>query len=181
MSGPKVELVLTSEDESHLILNLYPFYLPDIASYERILPNQYGLPVGDDSIRTWEELFLGQAAWWKTPGVLFPYLIRVDNVPAGFNLISSGPYVPSPGVDFVVHEFFLGQAWRGTGAAGEAARQGMARHRGIWEVATWPSAARSIAFWRKTVPTCTEGEVRETEEDHPWGRRVVFRFDNRPE
>ena len=66
-------------------------------------------------------------------------------------------------------------------AGAEAFRKGLARHRGTWEVCTWPTAARAIAFWRKTLRTCVEGELQETEEDHAWGRRVVFRFDNRVE
>ncbi len=178
MAEPDLELALTTEADARLILNLYPFYLHDIASYERVPVNQHGLPASDDGIRTWDDLLLGQAAWWRKPGVLFPYLIRVNDRPAGFSLISSPPHVPTPGVDFAVHEFFLAHAWRGTGVAAEAARQSIGRHRGAWEVATWPTAARSIAFWRKTLPTCSRAAVRETEEDHPWGRRVVFRFDN---
>jgi aminoglycoside 6'-N-acetyltransferase I len=178
MTGLHVELLLTTEADAQSILSFYPPYLHAIASYEHRPPNRHGLPTADDGIRGWDELLLGQATWWKKPGVLFPYLIRVNDSPAGFNLIASGPYVPSPGVDFVVHEFFLADAWRGTGVAAEAARQGIGRHRGAWEVATWPTAPRSIAFWRKALPTCTEGAVHEAEEDHPWGRRVVFRFDN---
>lgn len=179
MTGLDVELLLTTEADAQSILGFHPSYLRDIAAYERRPPNRHGLPTDDDDIRDWDEILHGQATWWKKPGMLFPYLIRVNGTPAGFNLIASGPYVPSPGIDFVVHEFFVAHAWRGTGAATEAARQGIDRHRGAWEVATWPTAPRSIAFWRKTLPTCIQGAVRETEEDHPWGRRVVFRFDNR--
>lgn len=179
MTGHDVELQLTTEADAPAILSFFPSYLLDIASYEGRTPNRHGLPTDDDDIRDWDEILLGQAAWWKKPTMLFPYLIRVNGSPAGFHLISSGPYVPSPGVDFVVHEFYLAPAWRGTGVATEAARQGIGRHVGAWEVATWPTALRSIAFWRKTLPTCSKGAVHETEEDHPWGRRVVFRFDNR--
>lgn len=178
MTPLDVELLLTTEAEARSILGFYPAYLHDIVSYESRPANRHGLPTDDQDVRTWDELLRGQATWWEKPGVLFPYLIKVEGSPAGFNLIASRPHVPSPGVDFVVHEFFLVQAWRGTGAAAEAARKGIGRHRGAWEVATWPTASRSIAFWRKTLPTCTDGAVHETEEDHPWGRRIVFRFDN---
>ena len=178
MTGTRVELDLTTEAQARSILDLFPSYLREVRGYERRPPNRHGLPTDDEEIDNWDELLLGQAAWWTKPGLLFPYLIRVDGSPAGFHLIASGPHVPSPGVDFVVHEFFLAQAFRGTGAAAEAARQGIGRHRGAWEVATWPAAARSLAFWRKTLPDCAAREVRETEEDHPWGRRVVFRFEN---
>jgi predicted acetyltransferase len=89
--------------------------------------------------------------------------------------------VPTPATDFVVYEFFVAHAWRGAGVAADAARLGFAQHRGTWEVSTWPTAARAIAFWRKTLRDCARGELKETEEEHRWGRRVVFRFDNRIE
>lgn len=181
MSGLDVDLLLTSKADAQPIRNLYPLYLHDVASYERMPPNRHGVLVDRDGVRTWDELLEGQAVWWQKPGVLFPYLIRVGGTPAGFNLIATGPYVPTPGIDFVVHEFFLVHAWRGTGVATEAVREGLVRHRGAWEVATWTTAPRAIAFWRKALSTCVAGELRETEEDHPWGRRVVFRFDNRVE
>jgi predicted acetyltransferase len=126
--------------------------------------------------RTWDELLDRNAAWWRTPGVLFPYLIRVDGIPAGFNLISSGPYVETPGVDFVQHEFFVAHAFRGSGVAAEAFRLGLARHAGAWEVATWPTAARALAFWRRTLRACAGADLVETEEELSWGPRVVFRF-----
>ena len=125
-----------------------------------------------------ERLLEGQAAWWQNPDRLFPYLIRVGDLPAGFVLVASGPYVPTAGIDFCVYEMFVAHAWRGTGVAREAARAGLERHRGRWEVATWETAGRSIAFWRRVLPSCATGHVMEAEEDHAWGRRVVFRFDN---
>ena len=180
MSRFNVELMLTHATDAGPIRNLFPLYLHDIASYEHKPPNRHGV-LSDGDERTWDELLDRQAAWWERPGVLFPYLIRVDGVPAGFDLIASGPYVPTSGVDFVAHEFFVAHAWRGTGVAADAARMGIARHRGAWEVVTWTTAARALGFWRKTLPGCASGELRETEEDHPWGRKVVFRFDNRIE
>ena len=181
MSKLEVELLLTSKADAQPIRNFYPLFLHDVASYEHKPPNRHGVLADDEDVRTWDELLDRSSAWWEKPGVLFPYLIRVGGIPAGFNLIGSGPYVPTPSIDFVAYEFFVAHAWRGTGVAADAARQGIARHRGRWEVATWPTAPRAIAFWRKTLRTCTVGELQETEEDHPWGRRVVFRFDNRVE
>jgi aminoglycoside 6'-N-acetyltransferase I len=67
------------------------------------------------------------------------------------------PRLP-PGIDadFVVHEFFVLHAYRGSPAAERAARQGFDRQRGRWEVVTYPAHAQGIAF----------------------RRRVAFRFDN---
>lgn len=179
MNAPQVELVLTTEASAGPVLNLYPLYLHDVSSYEHLLPNRHGVLTRDDSVRNWQDLLARRMGWWRKPGELFPYLICVGSIPVGFNLIASAPHVPCPGVDFVVHEFFLAHACRGTGIAAEAARKGFTQHPGSWEVATWTTAPRAIRFWRKTLPICAEGDLQETEEDHPWGRRVVFRFATR--
>lgn len=178
MNEPNVEVLLTSKADAQPIRNLYPLYLHEIASYEHKPPNRHGVLSEDDDDHTWEQLLDRQSAWWEKPGVLFPYVILADGVPAGFNWISTGPYVPTPGVDIVQHEFFVTHEWRGKGVAAEAFRLGLGRHNGSWEVCTWPTAPRAIAFWRKTLAEYVAGEVKETMEDHPWGKRVVFRFEN---
>ncbi|MCP3920540.1 MAG: hypothetical protein GY711_33860 [bacterium] len=92
--------------------------------------------------------------------------------------ISSEPYVPTAGTDFTVYEFFVSRSFRGTGIAQQAAQLGIEPHRGSREVVSYPNARRNIAFWRKTLPACATGDVRETEEEHAFGSKAVFRFDN---
>ncbi len=109
-----------------------------------------------------------------------PYLIVADGEPAGFNLISTSPGFPGEiDADYVVHEFFVVHAFRGTRAGEEAARQGFDKFRGKWEVVTYPSHARAIGFWRKTIGGYTDGAFSETVGEHVWGPKVIFRFDNR--
>lgn len=176
-----VELLLTDASTAGAIANLYPLYLHDVASYEPKPPNRHGVLSDDDGVGTWDELFAGQSAWFTQPGVLFPYLIRANGTPAGFLWVASGPYVPTPGSNFVLHELFVAHAHRGTGLAAHAVRATLERHAGTWEIATWPTATRALAFWRRTLPACAAGAVRETDEpDHPWGRRVVFRLRTAP-
>lgn len=45
-------------------------------------------------------------------------------------------------------------------------------------VATYPSHARGIAFRRRVIGGHTAMRFSGAEVDHPWGRRVAFRFDN---
>lgn len=175
MRTDEFELLLTTVAEAGPIRNLWPLYVHDLSAYDGRAPNRHGVITTDAEATIWS----GPGDWWSKPQILFPYLVRMGGKAAGFNLIASGPHVPTKGVDFVVHEFFLARAFRGSDVARLAAQRGIEKHRGAWEVVTYPSAARPIAFWRKTLPTCAQGEVIETEEDHPWGRKVVFRFDNR--
>ena len=112
--------------------------------------------------------------------MLFPYLIRANGCPAGFNLVADRSRLPEGiDADFVVHEFFVVHRYRSSGVAVQAAIDGFERHRGRWQIVTYPSNARGIAFWRKVfhgyanARNCTEDEI-----DHPWGRKVAFNFDN---
>lgn len=167
-----MELERTTPESAHIIRNLWPLYVHDIAAYDGTKPNPHGVLSPDVEARTWP----GPGDWWHQGDVLAPYLIRVDGVPAGFSLIASGAFVPTDGVDHVVHEFFIAHGFRGTGVAQAAARESLRRHPGRWEIVTYPNAHGPQAFWRKTLPACGVRELRETEEDHPWGRKVVWRF-----
>ena len=175
MSSDDFRLCLATRDEAHVIHNLWPLYLHDISAHDGRAPNRHGVIGDDDSTRVWGS----PGDWWSQPRFLFPYLIRVGEAAAGFNLISSGPFVSSAGIDYTVHEFFVAKAFRGTEVALRAAREGIARHRGSWEVVTYPGAARPIAFWRKALGPCAGGEVVETDEsNHALGHKIVFRFSN---
>lgn len=178
MAAPEVELNLTSASDNLPIRNLYPLYLHDIASYEHKPPNRHGVLHADGSVETWDEVLATQAPWWKNPELLFPYLIRVGGTPAGFSWVAAGPFVPVQDAEFTIYEYFVVHAWRGTKVATEGVRQSLERHRGTWFVATWTTAQRAQAFWRRVLPTCAKGPVRETIEQLEWGERVVFRFEN---
>ncbi|MEZ6017855.1 MAG: GNAT family N-acetyltransferase [Planctomycetota bacterium] len=172
-----VELMLTTEATATPIRNMYALHVHDIAAYEPRLPNAHGVLSDDPDHANWEDLADRQGDWWRKPGVLFPYALFVDGLPAGFALVASGPYIPTPGVDFVMWEFFVHHAWRGTGVAAEGVAQVLRRHPGRWEICTYPNAARPVGFWRKALPACALGEVEEALEDHPFGRKVVWRLE----
>jgi len=172
----KVELKLTDEKDAHIIKNLFPLYQHEVSEFEGCKPNRHGLVFMDDNVRTLAEVSPG-TSWWKEPEALFPYLILVDGCPAGFNLVAAGARVLVE-ADFVVDEFFVLHAYRGEGVAEQAAIEGFNLHRGKWEVDTWPSHARAVAFWRRVVLAYSPAALMEDAPDHPWGERVSFRFDN---
>ena len=169
-----MHLELTTPESAGVIRNLWTLYLQDISAYSGAKPNAYGVLSDDPTANQCP----GPGDWWGQGEALRPYLIRVDGAPAGFSLIASGGFVPTEGIDHVVHEFFVAHAYRGTEVAGSAARESLRRHPGRWEIVTYPNAPGPQAFWRKTLPTCDLRDLRETEEDHPWGRKVVWRFRN---
>jgi len=174
-----VELKLSDDGDAHIIKNLFPLYQHEVSEFEEDKPNRHGIFGVDDSVMTLAEHAETQSPWWKEPEALFPYLILVDGCPAGFNLVAARSRLPGGiDADFVVHEFFVVHAYRGNGVAERAAIEGFDMHRGKWEIVTWPSQARAIAFWRRVVSRYSSDGFVEDEVDHPWGRKVSFCFDN---
>jgi predicted acetyltransferase len=174
-----VELKLSGADDLHVVKNLWPLYQHELSEFDASRPNRHGLFGVDDSVTTLAEHGESQNGWWEHPGVLFPYLILVDGRPAGFNLIvGRSAYLEGIDADFVVYEFFLLHAYRGQGIAERAAVEGFEAHRGRWEIVTYPTHSRAIAFWRKVVRGYSQQTYAEDLVDHVWGRKFAFRFDN---
>jgi predicted acetyltransferase len=111
-----VELKLSTDQDAHIIKNLWPLYQHDVSEFDASKPNRHGLFGVDDSVTTLAEHSKSLDAWWKDPQSLFPYLILVNGYPAGFNLAAARSRLPeSIQADFVVHEFFVLHAYRGKG------------------------------------------------------------------
>jgi aminoglycoside 6'-N-acetyltransferase I len=171
-----VELKLSQDDDAYIIKNLWPLYQHDISEFHGSMPNRHGLFGVDDAEKTLSGHVDLLSPWWRDPEALFPYLIVVDGHPAGFNLIAARQN--GIDADFVVHEFFVLHAYRQSSAAERGAMEGFDKHRGSWEVVTWPNHARAIAFWRRVVSRYSQNRFTENEVDHRWGRRVSFHFEN---
>lgn len=175
----KIELKLTDKSEAQVIKNLMPLYTHDISEFDGRSPNQHGVMIDSEDVATIAEHGESQRGWWSAPEVYFPYLIAVDGKPAGFNLIATRAGIPKEiDADFVVHEFFVVHAFRGTQVAEQSAVSGFDLYRGQWEVVTYPRHARAIGFWRRVIGKYTAGAFSESTGDHVWGPKVIFRFDN---
>ncbi len=172
-----VDLKLARESDSHILKNLFPLYQHEVSEFEKVSPNRHGILADDPQVSTLEQHNARLDIWWRAPDSLFPYIVYVDGLPAGFNLVAGQPHVPtgSP-AEYVVHEFFMLHAFRGTKASMLGATMGFEKHRGAWEVVTYPNHHRAVAFWRKALATYCEDGYSEDVIDHSWGRKVAFRF-----
>ncbi|WP_246553580.1 hypothetical protein [Paenibacillus tritici] len=114
-----IEVKLTRANEAYIIKNMYPLYLHDLSGHyglvEGHLPNRHGIFEEDDECRTLTDQYEVQNIWWDKPGVLYPFLIRANSIPAGFALIATPPHC-GQGVDYFVNDFFLLQPFRGRGS-----------------------------------------------------------------
>jgi predicted acetyltransferase len=175
----KIEVILASNTNGFIIKNMYPLYLHDLAGIHKTLPNEYGI-FEEDPIRTLEEQYDIQQVWFEHPEELFPYLIVVDGIPAGFCLVGSGRYVPKE-VAYFVYETFLLSPFRGKGVSYEAILSIFSKHTGKWRLFTHSTEnnERAKAFWHKTVGTYTSGNYITYEKEIDGMPKLVFEFCNR--
>jgi predicted acetyltransferase len=179
----KIEVKLTSTNDAYIIKNMYPLYLHDLSGHygliEGHMPNKHGIYEDSHAFKTLQDQYDVQNIWWERQHCLYPFLILVNDVPAGFELIATPPHC-APGVDFFVHDFFLLQPYRGNGIAEFAAKQVFEQFRGNWELYTNPSDKNLIGqkFWRKTVSNYTDGHFEESVGPTHDGNKMIFRFSN---
>ncbi|GIP24581.1 GNAT family N-acetyltransferase [Paenibacillus sp. J22TS3] len=175
----RITVELTSIDKAYIIKNLYPLFLYDLSGHYGNHPNRHGIYEDSDEFKTLSDQYDIQNIWWEKPGVLFPFLIWVDETPAGFILIATPPHC-NKGIDYFVNEFFLLQSFRGRGIAEKAAVDVFEQFKGKWELFTNPNEKNVIGqkFWRKTISNYCKGDYVEEYGDTFDGYKLIFRFDN---
>ncbi len=175
-----INVRLSTQDDSYIIKNLYPLYLHDLSEIFDRLPNKHGVYEETDDYVTLNDQYEVQNIWWEKPNILFPFLILVDEKPAGFMLIATPPYC-NKGIDYYVNEMFLLRPYRGKGIAEQAAVKVFDQFKGKWELFTNPSTERNInsqKFWRKVISNYTKDNYVEEFGETFDGYMLIFQFDN---
>ncbi len=177
----RVETILANKENENIIKNLYPLYLYDLSEHYGNLPNEYGI-YEDEPVKNLIDQYEIQNIWFEKPNILFPYIIMVDEKPAGFMLVATKPYV-SPETDYYVNEFFILRNYRGKKVAEIAAKQVFDRFLGRWELFTnhLEENIRGQKYWRRTVGTYTGNNYEEICGETVHGEKIIFRFNNRKE
>lgn len=145
----RVALEPCAAEKSMIIRNLYPLYDYDLAQYEDISINEFGV-LGSSKSRSWEEKTRFLDIWWTDMAQRFPYVIYEDRTPVGFCLVAC-PVVPSEGIDNYLVEFFIERKHRNMGIGRAVAKEIMAKYDGMWTLRVLPRNAPAWAFWRKTI------------------------------
>lgn len=177
----KISIELCHGDNKFIINNMYPLYLHDLAEIRNEHPNKYGVFEEEDSIKTLEEQIPIFDIWWNKENVLFPYLITVDGLPAGFILVATPPYLVDDS-DFMINEMFIMRSFRCKGIGKYAAIEIFNKHLGNWMLFTTPTDKNleTIKFWRKTLSVYTKGQFTEEDRDIPhFGFYKIFKFTNK--
>ena len=169
-----IELEKLPVERANILQNLYPYYLHDLSEFQDTLPNQYGLFESDEITYYDKETFL--RVWWQHPDQLFPYIIRINDRPAGFALIGTKPY--SGDSDYEIMEFFIVNPYRKKGFAEQAAVKAFSLFNGKWKCAVLPKNLPARSFWQRTISKITSSKYTESQEKTDDSEMVVFRFEN---
>ncbi len=175
----EVKVVLANDENSNIIKNLYPLYLHDLSEHYGNIPNEYGI-YEDEPMKTLIEQYDVQNIWFEKPDILFPYIIMVDENPAGFALIATAPYAPKT-TDYYVNEFFLLRPYRGKDIGEIAAKLVFNKFLGRWELYTnsMSTNLKGQKFWTKTVSNYTNNNYNECVGQTVDGEKLIFRFNNK--
>ncbi len=170
-----VRLSIITPENAHIFRNLQPLYVHDLSAFKDILPNQHGIlepekPEICDLVEHGQEF----GYWYNHEGILYPYLIWVDDLPAGFVLVSREPWVIE-GVQNELREFFVLQAYRGRGIAQTAALEAFKLFSGRWGLRILNRNARAIRFWKKTIKIIANDVTESTLEG-----QVALYFETKP-
>jgi predicted acetyltransferase len=172
----RIDVEPCSEADAYIVRNLYPLYLHDLSEFGGQAPNRHGVLEPDDVATLDEQGRLAyQRVWWSRPGVLYPHLIRVDGLPAGFALVAGQP-VAGEAADHAMQEFFVSRAHRKRGIGTQAAARLFGVFPGRWSIAVMLANEPALRFWRAVARAHARTSVLEREEE----RQLVIRFAAQP-
>ena len=126
---------LATSDETDALLNLWQFYMKDLAKFrdsEVLADGRYR----DDRLRT----YLAYEEHW-------PFLIKRKGEIVGFALVRK-----SKPDTFLIGEFFIKSEFRRNGVGGLAVSEILQKFLGNWEIPFQNENSNAAAFWRRTIP-----------------------------
>lgn len=169
------ELIQLTTSDLPLILNLARYYEYDMSRYCGYLPGwEFPMDGKYETILLNENLKRYFQEKERTP-----YLIRIENHPAGFVMVNKvGTTVD---VDWNMGEFFVLATYQRRKIGQTIAKKVFAQAQGIWEVAVIPENTGALKFWHKVIREYTNGAFRlslktlQYPEPH---QMQVFRFES---
>ena len=165
-SPPAFEVRPAGPEEAPVLANLLELYAHDFSLIA-------DLHLGQDGRYGYSRL----AQYWTDPARL-PFLVRVDDRPAGFALIAKGSEITGDPEVWDVAEFFVVRRHRRCGVGAAVAHALWRRHPGRWEVRVMENNPAAIAFWAAAVRDFTGREPEPAAVSVGDRRWRVFSFDS---
>jgi predicted acetyltransferase len=163
-----ITIELIKNEEKEILRNLLEKYNYEFSQYENTDVNALGL-YGYDYMDY----------YWTTKNK-YPYFIKVNNILAGFAMVSDHPDVNIE-TDFTMAEFTVLLKYRKMGIGKYVVNKLFERHKGKWQIKYHPKNIPSEKFWTNIVNEYTKGkyEIIENNEetiyrDGTLGKVLVF-------
>lgn len=161
----RVEVEPAMHRDSTAVSNLLELYSHDLSAV-------FSLELGADGRFGYERLPL----YWSEPDRRFPFLVRCDQLLAGFAFVTRGsPLSDDPNI-FDVAEFFVVRRYRRCGVGRRAAVLLWNRFAARWIIRVLEENRQGCQFWASVVTEYTNGAFLETRRSE--GQRLwrVFEF-----
>ena len=142
---------LASANETEVMLNLWQFYMKDLAEF-RDSDVQADCRYRDDRLRT----YLAYEEHW-------PFLIRSQSEIVGFALVRK-----SKPTTYVIGEFFIKSEFRRSGVGASAVAEILSKFLGNWEIPFQNENPKAAAFWRKTILEFGYETIETNSHDDVW-------------
>ena len=167
MSDRTPTLSAVSQVDGPLLSNLLELYIHDLSAMFDVQPR----PDGRFGYPHLESYLSGSSD-------RFAFLIRCEQLIAGFALVTRGsPVVEDPDA-LDVADYFVLRRFRGCGVGRAAAGLLFDRLPGTWTVRAADVNPDAVAFWRRVVATYTSNTASESERRDGSKNWVVFSFNN---
>lgn len=174
MSTP--ELIKLMPEDFPLIQNIAAYYEYDMSRYCGHLPGwefpMNGTYLSQPLIKSLKSYF--------TDTDRVPFLMRVDDHPAGFVMVNK--VGTTPDVDWNMGEFFVLAPYQHRKIGQTIAVSVFNQFPGIWEVAVIPANAGALAFWEKVISGYSENTFSKEKKtlQHPEKHQMmVFKFESK--
>ncbi|HEY0794479.1 MAG TPA: GNAT family N-acetyltransferase [Acidisarcina sp.] len=165
---PKFELVPASRAHEPILANLLQLYAHDFSEF-------HDIEINGDGRFTYNQLPL-----YFTEPNSHPFLIAIDDKPAGFVFVKKGSELTGNQHAWDMAEFFILRAHRRRGLGTRIASQIFSRFPGPWEVRVMHSNSSAKQFWASAIENFTgmlSHPITIEKESEPWN---LFTFDSKP-
>ena len=168
MTDRTFTLSAISRADGPLLSNLLELYIHDVSALF------VDVQLGSDGRFGYPNL----AAYLSGSSERLGFLIRSEQLVAGFALVTRGSPVAKDASLFDVAEYFVLRRFRRRGVGRAAAGLLWDRLPGAWTVRVADVNPAAVAFWRRVVTSYTNNSATESERRDGSKNWVVFSFDN---
>lgn len=134
----QVVLTLISPNRRHVLENLFPYYIYDMAQFTKWSPNEEGLYHYD---------YGKFDLYWQRKDY-FPYFVMSGGSLAGFALVRRYPSRPNV---WDIEQFFILNRFNGQGLGTQVLSQLVKKHTGRWQIRALLNNHAALAFWPKAI------------------------------